>query len=435
VSGTPAAHANDGMDGILDSGQLAGLSPAGLAEEFGTPFYVYDLDLIGRRVQALRALLPRGFRIAFAVKANPSLAVVAHLRRCGVGADVASGGELETVLRAGFDPSVIAMTGPGKREEELAAAVAVGIGFVTVESPGELHRLEVVAAAAGKRQKILLRLAVSEDARLETVRIIGGVEGKFGMPLGTLIETARAAARSPHLELLGVHAFGASNLRDAELLVAHIADLVEVGRRVTAEAGTQLRVVDAGGGLGIPYSGGERPLDLDRLCRRLGELRARWDSDSTLRQMEIVLEPGRFLVGPAGAYVARVVDVKGSDSAPVAILDGGINHVLRPALVQREHRLAVLATDGPRALVHTTVAGPLCTGLDVFTTGAMLPRPRPGDLVAVLDTGAYGFTESMPLFLSHPTAAEVAVRAGRARLIRPRMMPAELLDRQVDPDW
>jgi diaminopimelate decarboxylase len=151
--------------------------------------------------------------------------------------------------------------------------------------------------------------------------------------------------------------------------------------------------------------------------------------------MEVVLEPGRFLVGPAGAYVARVVDVKGPDSAPVAILDGGINHLLRPALVGTEHRLAVLATDAVRALVHTTVAGPLCTGIDVFTAGAMLPRPRVGDLVAVLDSGAYGFTESMPFFLSHPSAAEVAVRAGRARLIRPRVEPVEVLDRQLNPDW
>jgi diaminopimelate decarboxylase len=119
----------------------------------------------------------------------------------------------------------------------------------------------------------------------------------------------------------------------------------------------------------------------------------------------------------------------------VAILDGGINHVLRPALVQSEHRLAVLATDGLRAMVNTTVAGPLCTGIDVFTTDAMLPRPRVGDLVAVLDTGAYGFTESMPLFLSHPTAAEVAVKLGKARLIRPRVPPSEMLDRQIDPNW
>jgi len=432
---TAASATPDHIDGILDSGRLAGLSPAALAEEFGTPFYVYDLDLIERRVEALKAVLPRGVRVAFAVKANPALAVLSHLRRCGVGADVASGGELETVLRAGFEPASIAMTGPGKRDDELAAAVTAGIGLVTVESPGELRRLETIAGAANRRQPVLLRLAVAEDARLETTRIIGGVEGKFGMPLATLIETARAAALSEHVELLGVHAFGASNLRDADQLAGHVADLVEIGRRVAAETGTHLRVVDAGGGLGIPYSDGERPLDLARFGRRLAEQRARWDADAALGTMEVILEPGRFLVGPAGAYVARVVDVKGSDAAPVAILDGGINHVLRPALVQTEHRLAVLTTDAVRALVHTTVAGPLCTGLDVFTTGAMLPRPRVGDLVAVLDTGAYGFTESMAYFLSHPTAAEVAVRAGQARLIRPRLEPAEVLDRQLDPDW
>jgi diaminopimelate decarboxylase len=436
--GSKSGSTNDpsgGIDGILVAGMLAGTSPAALAETFGTPLFVYDLDLIGRRVEALRAVLPRGFRIAFAVKANPALAVVAHLRGCGVGADVASGGELETILRAGFDPTLVAMTGPGKRDEELAAAVEAGIGFITVESPGELRRLEAIAAAAGKRQPILLRLAVAEDARLETVRIIGGGEGKFGMPLSTLIEAARIASRSEHVELLGVHAFGASNVRDAERLAAHVSELVEIGRQVASAAGTRLRVVDAGGGLGIPYADGERPLDLGRLGRRLGELRARWDSDEALRDLDLVLEPGRFLVGPAGAYVARVVDVKGSDSAPVAILDGGINHVLRPTLLGTEQRLAVLTKDAVRVLVHTTIAGPLCTGLDVFTTGAMLPRPRVGDLVAVLDAGAYGFTESMPFFLSHPTAAEVAVRAGRASLIRPRMAPGELLDRQLNPDW
>ena len=433
-SGAVAATATGGIDGILEAGRLAGISPAALAEEYGTPFYVYDLDLIGRRVALLQAILPRGFRVAFAIKANPALAVVAHLRRCGVGADVASGGELETVLRAGFEPGQIAMTGPGKRNEELAAAVSAGIGVLTVESPGELRRLEAVAAAAGRRQPILLRLAVSEDARLETVRLIGGVEGKFGMPLDTLLETARAAAASQHVELLGVHAFGASNLRDAEQLASHVADLVQIGRQVAAHAGTQLRLVDAGGGLGIPYANGERPLGLARLGRRLAELRARWDADG-LGDMEVVLEPGRFLVGPAGAYVARVVDVKGPDSAPVAILDGGVNHLVRPALVRSEHRLAVFATDAVRALVRTTVAGPLCTGLDVFTTEAMLPRPHVGDLIAVLDAGAYGFTESMPLFLSHPTAAEVAVIGGRAQLIRPRMAPTEFLDRQLNPDW
>jgi diaminopimelate decarboxylase len=435
AAGAASAPFPADIGGILDGTQLAGVSAASLAEEFGTPFFVYDLDLIERRVAALKAVLPRGFRVAFAVKANPALAVVAHLRRSGVGADVASGGELETVLRAGFEAAAIAMTGPGKRDAELSAAVSAAIGVITVESAGELERLETIAAAAGVRQRILLRLAVSEDARLETVRLIGGVEGKFGMPLAALTEAARAAAASPHLELLGLHAFGASNLLDADLLADHVAQLVEIARRVAGEVGLPLRLVDAGGGLGIPYADGEHPLDLDRLGRRLAEMRARWDRDATLRELEVILEPGRFLVGPAGVYVARVVDVKGPDSAPVAILDGGINHVVRPALVRTEHRLAVLATDAVRALVPTTVAGPLCTGLDVFATGAMLPRPRVGDLVALLDVGAYGFTESMPFFLSHPTAAEVAVRGGTAKLIRQRITPTELLDRQIDPDW
>jgi diaminopimelate decarboxylase len=441
VSTTRSGAAGQGsaatLDGILRDGLLAGVSPERLAEEFGTPFYVYDLDLIGRRVDDLRAILPPRFRLAFAIKANPALAVVAHLARRGVGADIASGGELETVLRAGFAPVAIAMTGPGKTEAELAAAVAAGIGAVTVESPGELRRLEAIAAGLGRRQPIMLRLSVSEDAEFEQVRLIGGAPGKFGMPLDDLREATRYAAASAHLEWLGVHAFGASNLRDADRLADHVAKLVAAGRDVAAEAGVPLRLVDAGGGLGIPYADGEQPLDLALLGSRLAALNATWDADPALAGMEVLLEPGRFLVGPAGAYVARVVDVKGSAEVPVAILNGGINHVLRPALVRQEQRLAVLSSDGAasRDRVPVTVAGPLCTGIDLFARSALLPRPQVGDLVALLDVGAYGFTESMPMFLSHGAPAEVAIMAGQARLIRPRQTAAEFLDRQISPDW
>jgi diaminopimelate decarboxylase len=157
-----------------------------------------------------------------------------------------------------------------------------------------------------------------------------------------------------------------------------------------------------------------------------------------------LLEPGRYLVGPAGAYVARVVDRKTVDGSIVVILDGGVHHVLRPALVGQEHRIRAFgggggngtggATGGGR-MVPVTVAGPLCSGLDVFSQGAVMTPPDVGDLLAVLDVGAYGFTESMPLFLSHPVPAEVAVRDGRAALIRPRQDPGEWLDRQLVPAW
>ena len=425
---------------ILRAGRFGGLAPDELAERFGTPFYVYDFDVIERQVAALRDVLPSVVELAYAVKANPALAVVAHLGRLGLGADVASGGELETVRRAGIGPERVVMTGPGKREDELRAAVVAGIRAVTVESPGELARLEAIAAESGRRQPVLLRAAVSENARLERVRLVGDDgAGKFGMDAADLTAAARTAVASPHLDLLGLHAFGASNVLDAGALVEHVAATVRAARRLALAAGTTLRLVDAGGGLGIPYEPHEGTLDLVRFGAGLAAITRTWAADPLLAEARLLLEPGRFLVGPAGAYVARVVDRKTVDGAAVAILDGGVHHVLRPALVGQEHRIRALSgrSDAVASgrVVPVTVAGPLCSGLDVFSQAAIMTPPDVGDLLAILDVGAYGFTESMPLFLSHPIPAEVAVRGGRAELIRPRQDPVEWLDRQVLPDW
>jgi diaminopimelate decarboxylase len=428
---------------ILRAGRLAGLSPHDLAERFGTPLYVYDLDVIERQVTALTAVLPPAAELAYAVKANPSLAVVEHLGRLGLGADVASCGELATARRAGIASDRIVMTGPGKRDDELRAAVAAGIRAVTVESPGELARLEAIAADAGRVQPVLLRAAVSERARLERVRLVGDDgAGKFGMDASDLASAAASAAVSPHLELLGLHAFGASNVLDAPALVRHVASTVRAARRLALATGTTLRLIDAGGGLGIPYEAHEESLDLVGLGAGLAEIARDWAGDPLLRHARLLLEPGRFLVGPAGAYLARVVDRKSVDGAIVVILDGGVHHVLRPALVGQEHRIRALGGGGDRGertggsrMVPVTVAGPLCSGLDVFSQAAVMAPPEVGDLVAVLDVGAYGFTESMPLFLSHPIPAEVAVRAGRAALIRPRQEPSDWLDRQLVPEW
>ncbi len=441
---------------ILRSGQLGGIAPEELAERFGTPLYIYDLDVIERQVAALRAVLPPVVELAYAVKANPALAVVAHLGRLGLGADIASGGELTTVQRAGIAADRIVMTGPGKRDEELAAAVVTGIRAVTVESPGELARLEAIAAGLGRIQPVLLRAAITEGARTERVRLVGDDgAGKFGMDAGDLAAAARRAVDSPHLELLGLHAFGASNVLDAGALVEHVATTVRAARRLALSVGTTLRLIDAGGGLGIPYEPHEPSLDLGRLGAGLADIARDWAADPVLSEARLLLEPGRFLVGQSGAYLSRVVDRKTVDGRAVAILDGGVHHVLRPALVGQDHRVrafcakaattcSAAATPGSGTtpggatsarMVPVTVAGPLCSGLDVFSHGAVMTPPSVGDLVAVLDVGAYGFTESMPLFLSHPVPAEVAIRGGQAALIRPRQDPVEWLDRQLVPDW
>ena len=420
---------------ILRSGQLAGLDPDALATRFGTPLYVYDLDVIDRQVAALRAALPTRVELAYAVKANPALAIVRHLAGLGLGADVASAGELETARRAGMDPARTVMTGPGKRDAELEAAVAAGVRAVTVESLGELARLDRIAAAAGRRQPGVLRAAVSEDARLERVRLVGDDgAGKFGMDTADLVDAARLAARSAHLELLGLHAFGASNVLDASAIVEHVRATARTAAELGRIAGLPVRLVDAGGGLGIPYEAHEESLDLVGLGRGLASVLDGWPDDPWLREGTLLLEPGRFLVGPAGAYLARVVDTKTVDGNHVAILDGGVHHVLRPALVGQEHRVRSFGRAQTGRAVPVTVAGPLCSGLDVLAHAAVMSPPSVGDLVAVLDVGAYGFTESMPYFLSHAMPAEVIARAGEAALIRPRLEPADWLDRQLVPD-
>jgi diaminopimelate decarboxylase len=419
---------------VLRAGRLGGFSGEELAVRFGTPLYVYDLDVIDRQIAALTAVLPARAELAYAVKANPALAIVAHVAARGLGADVASAGELATAIRAGVPADRVVMTGPGKRDDELRAAVRAGVRAITVESPGELVRLERIAREAGRRQPVMLRAAVSEAARLERVRLVGDEgAGKFGMDAVDLVDTARRAARSADVELLGLHAFGASNVLDASTLVEHARATARAAATLARIAGVPVRLVDVGGGLGIPYEPHEESLDLIGLGGGLAAVVAAFDEDPWLTGARLLLEPGRFIVGASGAYLTRVVDRKVVDGTSVIVVDGGVHHVLRPALVGQEHRVRPLGRSGGRP-GPVTVAGPLCSGLDVLAVGAVMPTPSVGDLLAVLDVGAYGFTESMPWFLSHPVPAEVAARGGRAAVIRPRLDPAEWLDRQAVAD-
>jgi diaminopimelate decarboxylase len=396
-----------------------------LADRFGTPCYMYDLDDLSGRVAALRSALPVGVRLAYAVKANPSLSVVASLARQGLGADVGSGGELELSLRAGMRPGQIVFTGPGKRDDELESAVNAGIGAITLESTGELRRLEEIARRSDRRVPVLLRLAAGS--------VMGTATDKFGFDEPELLEAAAWAARSPWLDLRGLHAFGESNVTDAAALAEHVVATVAAARRMASFAGVQLRVVDVGGGLGIPYVDGEPPLDLAALGERLATAASTWSSDRLLRGLDLVMEPGRFLVGPVGWYVSGVLEVKIVGGQTVAIIDGGIHHLLRPALLRQTHRLRVVPRSAPGGTPGTAaalVAGPLCTGIDTFGHLPKEAKVAVGDLIVVADAGAYGFSESMPFFLSHPTPSEVVVTGGRAYLARPSMSPSRWLDDQ-----
>lgn len=396
---------------------------ASVAETYETPCYVYDLDAMAQRVRRLRSALPDDAAVAYAVKANPLPPILETLAATRIGFDVSSGGELEACLAAGISPSSVSFTGPGKRDEELDTAIRAGVGALVVESLGELARLESLAAAAGRRVEVLLRAA---NRPQQPGQVVGPGAGKFGMRSEDLHIAARLASASRVLRLAGVHRFEASNITDAAALVAHAAGVVELARSISRAVRQPLRIIDVGGGLGIPYADGQPELDVASLgrglARLLGEMRrAPWLAAATL-----VVEPGRWVVAPAGVYLTRVVDVKRTeDGGTVAVVDGGIHHLLRPALVGKAHRLRSISS-GDRPELEVRIAGPLCTGLDVLAASVRLPRPRRGDLLAVLDAGAYGFGEAMPFFLSHPTPAEVVVRGGRAHLARARLEPWQL---------
>lgn len=424
---------------------VAGLDPGALVAAYGSPLFVYDLDALTARVELLRASLPPSVDLAFAVKANPSLAVLAHLGRLGVGADVASGGELEAAIVAGIPADRIVFTGPGKTDAELGRALRLGIRALTIESLDELDVVIDLADLARPGQGLLLRLAI--DGSSEDRPIIGGPgSAKFGLTPDEVDEAIdrlhRVGAIGDHgapFRLLGLHAFGASNMLDPAGLIDGIRRLAARSEESASRHGLAVELLDGGGGLGIPYGDGEHELDLAGFGSGLAQELATWPLREPLSGARLLLEPGRFLAGPTGAFLMRVTRTKARHGRKIAVVDGGMHHLARPALMGQEQRVVAV---GGRAVeagaveaceVTVDVVGPLCTGLDVLATGVRLPEPRSGDLLAILDAGAYGFTESMPYFLSHPGPAEVVVLGGRAHLARPPLDPGEQLARQAIP--
>ena len=408
------------------------------AKRVGTPFYLYDFDVIEGRVRALSAALGPRFEIAYAVKANPSLGVLSFLSRFGLSSDVASRGELRAARRAGFSPAKVLSTGPAKSDADLEALVRARISQIHAEGEWELERLEEIAARARRRVRVGLRLNPPWGIAESRVIIGGPGARKFGFDLASARRVLRRRDRFPHLDVCGFQVFNASNVLDAELFVENTRRVLNLALSLSKAFDVRLRTVDFGGGFGVPYADSEEPLDLEILGKGLREV-ARDARESGLPDAtRLVFEPGRFLVATAGTYVVRVLGTKRSRGVEYVLVDGGIHHFLRPVLFGTPHRVRLVRTGRPgvrstgsrRSLV---VSGPLCTSVDVLHPGARLPLPSRGDLLAFENAGAYGFSESMPLFLSHEWPAELGVRKGRLGLLRRPPSVAALLAAQRAP--
>jgi diaminopimelate decarboxylase len=404
----------DGGDGGQAGASWAGWPLNRLADRVGqTPFYAYDRAAITRRVAEVRAILPEEVKLYYAVKANPMPALLAHLAPLVDGMDVASGGELRAALNAGCDPGQACFAGPGKRGSELAQAVAAG-ALIQVESEGEVHRLAEVCAVQGRAARVALRVNPDFEMRSAGMRMGGGPQA-FGVDLEQAPEVL-ARIRACGLAFEGFHVYAGSQVLQADWLIRSWRHAIEMLMSLAPHLPGRVQTVNLGGGWGIPYFAQAGRLDTGPLHDALADVSARMKQ--AWPEAALVQELGRYLVGEAGIYVARVLERKVSRGQTFLVLDGGLHHHLAATghlgqIIHRPYPMGVahVAPGGQRTgddeVVH--VAGPLCTPLDSLGASVTLPRAEVGDLVVVFQSGAYGASASPQGFLSHPPCIEVLV--------------------------
>jgi diaminopimelate decarboxylase len=406
---TAPSHAPlNGWPVVDDCLQVGGVSLQRLALRVGsTPFYAYDRRLIAERVALLRRHLPPELALHYAMKANPMPALVAYMATQVDGIDVASGGELRVALDCGTDPREVSFAGPGKSEAELVQSIAAGI-LVNVESAREID----VLARCSRELDLPARVAVrvNPDFELKSSGMkMGGGPKQFGVDAEAVPELLSEIGRLG-LSFEGFHIYSGSQNLLSDAICDAQQKTVDLAIRLAAAAPSAVRVLNIGGGFGIPYFPGERPLDLAPIGENLRELTAR--AAQALPKARLALELGRYLVGEAGIYVCRVIDRKVSRGQVFLVTDGGLHHQLAASgnfgqVIRKNYPVVVGNKVNGAQREIASVVGPLCTPLDLLAERMELAVAHPGDLVVIFQSGAYGLTASPTAFLSHPAPLEI----------------------------
>jgi diaminopimelate decarboxylase len=384
-----------------------GVSLTDLAREFGTPLYVYSWPKIEeayRRFDAAFSQLPH--LVCYAAKANSSLAILERLAALGAGADVVSGGELRACLESGFPSERIVFSGVGKIDDELRAGVEAGILAFNAESEREIERIGAAARALGRTARVALRVNPDIDAKSHPYISTGLKQNKFGVDIARARAIFEKAKGIPGVAMTGVQAHIGSQILEAAPLVETARALSALARELSA-AGFAIETVDIGGGIGIGAQALTPETYAKQVLQAIGDVPGR-----------LLVEPGRAIVGSAGALLARVLGVKREREKTFVIVDAGMNDLLRPALYEAFHPIERVGPDGGERII-ADVVGPVCETADSFLQDAELPRTEEGDLVAILDAGAYGFAMASN-YNFRPRPAEVLIENGSARVVRRR---------------
>jgi diaminopimelate decarboxylase len=413
-------------DGVLTA---EGVSLAQLAGEVGTPFYCYSTATLNRHFRVLReAFEGQDVLICYAVKANSNQAVLTTMARLGAGMDVVSEGELRRARAAGVPAGKIIFAGVGKTRAEMAYALQEGIAGFNVESEPELFALSEVAAAMSLRAPVAIRVNPDVEAGTHAKISTGKAENKFGVPFASALDLYAKAVALPGIDIAGVHMHIGSQITDLAPFRAAFARMHDLVVELRA-AGHQLRHLDIGGGLGIPYRGTNdtppHPVEYARTVREtLGDL-----------GLKIVLEPGRMIVGNAGVLVTRVVYVKEGADKTFTIVDAGMNDLIRPTLYEAYHDIwPVLEARGEMPSVIQDVVGPVCETGDFLAEERKLPPFRADDLIAVMSAGAYGAVMSST-YNSRLLIPEVMVNGDSYAVVRERPSYDDLIAMDTLPPW
>ncbi len=381
------------------------------AARFGTPCYVYFLDGICERIDAVSAAFDGRFVLSYAVKANPNPTLLERLNERVGAFDVSSIGEVEAVLRAGAGPQRLSFSGPAKREDEIRRAVALGVGEMVCESRWEIELLDSCAADAGRRVPFLVRINPAKAPRHFQVSMAGRAT-QFGVDEENMDELLSQLDSWKNLDLQGFHIYSGTNCLDVDALVENFTIFAGLFTRFSEKFEIYPRKLIFGSGFGVPYTAKEQELDFAALAPRINRVVDEMRRSPNLSEAVCALELGRYLVGPPGYFLTSVVNEKHSRGTDIRMCDGGFNAHLAAcgmlgSVIRRNWRMWKLGGGGERAGYMLT--GPLCTTVDALALKIELPRLSRGDVVAIGCSGAYGLSSSPLRFISHPEPLEIMV--------------------------
>jgi diaminopimelate decarboxylase len=393
-----------------------------VAQEYGTPFYLYDLNDVYQKIETIRNNFGESVKLYYAIKANSNLEILKAIREKVDGLDISSIGEMEQSLLAGYSPGQLSFAGPGKTFQELEQSIRNQVGIISVESIHEMENIKKISLLVNSKVDIMIRVNPTMLIREFDIKM-GGQATQFGIDEENLDEAIKYATKErDYLNFRGIHVYAGTQCMNADALAKNVGNILSIARNIQREHRLPCSVINLGGGYGVSYYSDER-LDIGKVVKGIKRDIEEYKSDFN-KESTFILELGRYLVAEAGLYVTTVISAKESRGKYYYILDGGMNHHLSAAggfgqVLRKNFMVKNISNPEGEAKVCNLV-GPLCTTIDLMAKDVSIESPRIGDRIAFLNSGSYGFTSSPLLFLGHKTPLEVMLYDHAIRVIRAR---------------